>query len=637
MIKLFINYIVTQPIKGKVNLKLRNGLNIIRAEKVEAEIDSGPRNSLGKSTFVKLIDYGLGRTDFLSKNDHIAKRELSNHYLIMEVALNNIHYTLKRKLVDNSECFIYEGWVAENLLNGEIINKIVGPEFDDYKGFLENKLLLHHNYSEEEKLLSLRQILPLVIRDQVNGFSDISKPFGISEGAQLSRLRAEFFSGLSTVKKMELEKELIEVEEKRKNALQDYNIISKYVNKKLQQQGSNDDIKYKVETLDKEILEVQSDIERLREELLNRTENERIIQFKINKLEDEIINIDKSLVSNKSRIYNYEATVNEIYKELETFDLYTYASKLLDNFDQDICPVCLNSIKDKQNKDQCSHRDGVAILNRENTVKVIKRILNNEINDLKYAISDLNSHNKSLLETKSSLERKIIIEKDGLDRINNQVIDNLNKKEQYLLELNNRKMEDVSIRKAMSDVEDYKRDWVKYKNRKGDVSKALETANSEVEKNRERLINTYDKVVRYLYNNSRQGILRFSPKAGNIEVEIAYMNEEQSIDKGAAAQIVKVIAYDLTLLELSLKNKTYHPKFLIHDSPNVNDIDIDVYHRIFSYVIDLEEKQIKENKSIDFQYIITTITIPEEEIKKEHIRLELDGNGEGGKLFGFTF
>ncbi|PAD93585.1 DUF2326 domain-containing protein [Shouchella clausii] len=637
MIKFFINSIVIQPLIGKVNIKLRKGLNIIRADKVQTEIDSGPRNSLGKSTFVKLIDYGLGRTNFLNKNDRIAKRELIDHYLIMEVALNDNHYTIQRTLVDNSECFIYEGWVSKNILRGENINKIVGPELDDYKAFLENKLLMRSNYSREEKLLSLRQFIPLVVRDQVKGFSDIFKPFGISEGAQLSRLRAEFFSGLSTVKKMELEKNLNEVEENRKNALQDFNIISKYIQKKLEQEKI-DDINNTIETLDKEILELQSDIVRLRGELSNKTENERSIQATINQMENEIINMDKRLNSNKSRIFNYEATVNEIYKELETFNLYNYASKLLDNFDQDVCPVCLSQIKSKQNEDQCSHRDNeVTLLKRENTVKIIKEILNNEINDLESAISDLNRQCESLVETKNLLQQKIIKEKNSLDIVNKQVIDKLNKKEQDLLELNKRKVENINIKKALSDVEKYKQAWMKYKNRKRDIAKALETASLEVEKNRERLINTYDKVVRYLYNNSRQGILKFSPKAGNIEVEIAYINEEQSIDKGAAAQIVKVIAYDLTLLELSLMNKTYHPKFLIHDSPNINDIDMDVYHRIFSYIIDLEKKQLKENNSVDFQYIITTITIPEEEIEKEHIILELDGNGEGGKLLGFTF
>ncbi|AQS43104.1 hypothetical protein LSG23_03460 [Bacillus velezensis] len=636
MIKLFINHLCTQPIKGKVNVFLRKGLNVIRAEKVGSNEDSGPRNSLGKSTFVKLLDYGLARTQFLQNNDKIAKRELKEHYLILEVLINEKKYTLKRKLVDNSESFVFEGWVAKDILEGNHVKKITGPKFNDYKAFLEEKLLMHYNFSGEEKLLSVRQFLPLVMRDQINGFSDIYKPFGRSEGQQLARLRAEFFSGLSTAKKLELEKELIEVEEKRKQALQDYNIITKYIKKKFQY--NINDLEEGSKNLEIEISKVKESIKTLRGMLLVESEDKKQIQNNMAEIEEEIANLNRKISSNNSRIHNYEATINEIMKELETFNLYSYAASLFDNFKQEICPVCLSPIKDKHDrKNSCEQIEKEIDINKEKTVSIIKKILNNEVSDLKSAIDNLRSKNKIFEEEIHTYKKNIIEYKVQLSNNNNKIIEKLNKDEEELMDLTTKKGELISFQKAQYDIEEYKKCWMYYKDRKKDINKELETANLEVEKNRKKLIVTYDKVVRYLYNDSRKGILRFSPKAGNIEVDLAYMNEEESIDNGAAAQIVKVIAFDLALLELSLSNQTYHPKFLVHDSPNVNDIDIDVYHRIFSYIINLEKKQLKENNKVDFQYIITTITMPENEVKKEHVRLELDSKGEGGKLFGFTF
>lgn len=636
MINLYINYVCTQPIKGKVNVSLRKGLNVIRAEKLKSSGNHGPRNSLGKSTFVKLIDYGLARTNFLHKNDRIAVKELEEHYLIMEVTINNNNYTLKRKLIDNNEAYIFKGWVAKEIFDEKPVIKLVGPEFEHYKAFLEEHLLKQHNFIGEDKLLSLRQFLPLVIRDQVSGFSDIYKPFGISEGQQIARLRAEFYSGLSTARKMKLERDLKDVEENRKDALQDFNIISRYINKKFQDELGNLDSD--ISNLDAEILKVQENIKILRENLLRESEDKGYIQKNIDEVEEEIKDLNRRITSNNSRIHNYQATINEIKKELETFNLYSYASSLFDNFEQEICPVCLKPKYEKHERDNdCEIDDTKITKDKENTVLIIKKILNNEVSDLNNAIIDLHSQNNRFEEKIQFLNKEIGLLKEELRNKNSKIIEELNIEEEKIIHLNAKKAELLSLQEARSDVEMYKENWIYYKDKKKEINSKLDLANIEVEKNRKRLIATYDKVVRYLYNESRKGILEFSPRAGNIEVDIAYINEEESIDKGAAAQIVKVIAFDLTLLELSLTSQTYHPKILIHDSPNVNDIDIDVYHRIFNYIIDLEKKQLETHNKIDFQYIITTITMPEDEVTKDHVILELDSKGEGGKLFGFTF
>src|SRR5690606_6615445 len=141
-------------------------------------------------------------------------------------------YTLKRNLIDDTENYIYKGWIRNDLEKNNQIKPIVGPSLEDYKEFIEFELLQKNNYINEEKLISLRSYIPFIIRNQVNGFSNIQQPMGFSEGAQFARFRTEFFAGLSTVRKRKLEQKLQETEENRKQAAQDYNTIARYLKRK---------------------------------------------------------------------------------------------------------------------------------------------------------------------------------------------------------------------------------------------------------------------------------------------------------------------------------------------------------------------------------------------------------------------
>ncbi|MFR9707923.1 DUF2326 domain-containing protein [Paenibacillus sp. MB22_1] len=142
----------------------------------------------------------------------------------------------------------------------------------------------------------------------------------------------------------------------------------------------------------------------------------------------------------------------------------------------------------------------------------------------------------------------------------------------------------------------------------------------------------------HLYFENRIGSFQLSERAKNFEVEIRYLNLGEGKDTGAAAITLAVIAYDLALLKLALKVDTPHPRLLVHDSPNINDIDPAVYNRIFTYVKDTLEKSFTdEGLEPEFQYIITTILMPEELATDPYIRLELNNNGDEGKLFEFTF
>ena len=90
----------------------------------------------------------------------------------------------------------------------------------------------------------------------------------------------------------------------------------------------------------------------------------------------------------------------------------------------------------------------------------------------------------------------------------------------------------------------------------------------------------------------------------------------------AAIESLKVIAFDIAVMCMSIEGTTHLPAFLVHDSPREADLGLSVYHRLFNTVATLEGR---ENSA--FQYIVTTTTQPPLEFQQlPWLRLELRGS-----------
>ena len=78
---------------------------------------------------------------------------------------------------------------------------------------------------------------------------------------------------------------------------------------------------------------------------------------------------------------------------------------------------------------------------------------------------------------------------------------------------------------------------------------------------------------------------------------------------GAALETIKVLAFDLASLVLSIEGVGHHPRFLIHDGPREADMARVIYERFFLYSQKLEHCFADTDES-SFQDIITTTTHP---------------------------
>jgi hypothetical protein len=180
-------------------------------------------------------------------------------------------------------------------------------------------------------------------------------------------------------------------------------------------------------------------------------------------------------------------------------------------------------------------------------------------------------------------------------------------------------------RRILDDIKRLGSDWDEWELAQRQV---LETA-AQIEADRERLTAfrdrqaivfdrlsvRFDAIIRATVGPSASGRVTLD---GNGVRLVVQLGGERST---AAIESLKIIAFDLAVMCMSMEGETKLPAFLVHDSPREADLGLSVYHQLFSMVATLEGQD-----SSSFQYIVTTTTQPPPEFqKKPWLRLELHG------------
>lgn len=118
--------------------------------------------------------------------------------------------------------------------------------------------------------------------------------------------------------------------------------------------------------------------------------------------------------------------------------------------------------------------------------------------------------------------------------------------------------------------------------------------------------------------------------SGDTRLELTGKGIQASVKVGGTAmETLKVVAFDIAAMLMSVEGKTVLPAFLLHDSPREGDLGISIYHRFFHLPIELE----KLGDEPLFQYIVTTTSPPPEEFSNtKYIVLKLDGTDASKRL-----
>lgn len=132
-----------------------------------------------------------------------------------------------------------------------------------------------------------------------------------------------------------------------------------------------------------------------------------------------------------------------------------------------------------------------------------------------------------------------------------------------------------------------------------------------------RLSEKFDPIVRRLVGPDATG--RVTLSGNGLEPHVNMGGDRTT----AAIKSLKVLAFDLAVLCLSIEGATRVPAFLVHDSPREADLGLSIYHRLFRLTTEIEAF----GDAPQFQYIVTTTTRPPEDLATEPwLRLTLRGS-----------
>lgn len=140
-----------------------------------------------------------------------------------------------------------------------------------------------------------------------------------------------------------------------------------------------------------------------------------------------------------------------------------------------------------------------------------------------------------------------------------------------------------------------------------------------------RMSEKFDPIVRRLVGHDAKGRITLSGNGLDLSVDMGGDRRTAAIDS------LKVLAFDLAAMCVSIEGATRVPPFLLHDSPREADLGLSIYGRLFDIVQDLERVGGKPL----FQYIVTTTTAPPTEFRERpYLQLKLHGDPPAQRLLG---
>ncbi len=131
-----------------------------------------------------------------------------------------------------------------------------------------------------------------------------------------------------------------------------------------------------------------------------------------------------------------------------------------------------------------------------------------------------------------------------------------------------------------------------------------------------RITQKFSAIIRRLVNDSAKGTVTLSGNGLEIVVDV------DGDRRTAAIESLKVLAFDLACLCLSIEGATRLPAFLVHDSPREADLGLSIYDELFRLMREVETM----TEATAFQYIVTTTTRPPDDLRCDPwLRLTLKG------------
>ncbi len=122
-----------------------------------------------------------------------------------------------------------------------------------------------------------------------------------------------------------------------------------------------------------------------------------------------------------------------------------------------------------------------------------------------------------------------------------------------------------------------------------------------------RLSHIFDATLRELLGPDATGRVSLDGNGLRLSVELGGERSTVAIDS------IKVIAFDLAAMCISIEGRTHQPAFLVHDSPREADLGLSIFHRLF----DVMRRMADLADHLLLQYIVTTTFGPPRALRTE--------------------
>lgn len=338
--------IVTRGLNTAYDQTFHTGVNIIRGW-----------NSTGKSTLMDFLVYSLGY-ELTGWTEH----QLLCDDVIVEVALNNVTFCLKRTITETGKApmYIFEGNFEEakkDSLAWEKYSNQRSAERHSYSQQLFNLLGLPQHKNESDSNLTMHQILRLIYVDQLTSTSKLLKSDDVYDNTIIRRAIGEYLLGIDDLESHNLRQELIVANKNFESINGELNAIYKIF--------GNDASSINRQALYNELQEVQSLIENLfkeRESIQSSSHSELDDETaeKAEKILEDIRKTSEDIegLIDKKRDTNIELVDTKQFLESLEFRLNSLIESKLINSDIGrisfkYCPSCLSELDDNHNEHQC--------------------------------------------------------------------------------------------------------------------------------------------------------------------------------------------------------------------------------------------------------------------------------------------
>lgn len=589
-----------EPIRDIV---LRPGINIIWTPDKQGIGHGG-----GKTMFCRFLRYCLGENTYAPEDqrDSIASAFL-NAYVGAEVILDGVCWAVLRPLSGRRGHFAIPNGSLNRLVNGELSPTGIEPFLDALEQTLIEPKAAELVPGRKQENLAWQVALAFLTRDQECRFnhvldwrasqSDSDSPArGLNQTEKLEALRI-------FLKAMNPQEQLI-----RQN-------VAEFDAHKNQQQQDVSFLDWEIKKLRKSLLlALNVSDDELTQGSLGVTVLRDIAKQELAKVTGMVGSKPIDIHTARAKFEAARAKLVKLEKKLEKVDTsITHIPKLIAQLEGEYpasmmaleeaesfpCPICEVPV-DRVLAVGCQLSHKLPDLeackarlqkNREDVKKEKEnlRALKAESKELKVGISlaqqetgEAKKLYEKLDEIRSSQEEKLYKAKRLLDEV--ERLDNL---WQQLRKAEN------SVKNNTDGIEDMRQQLANFINQQTNV---LTDLNEK-----------FDGVIRTLIQQNASGEIRLTGKGLQLKVQMGGNRSTSAIDS------LKVVAFDLAVLCLSIEGKTNLPAFLLHDSPREADLGLQLYDRLFHLVHCLEGINITPT----FQYIITTTTRPPSSLAKE--------------------